>query len=438
MKADRNICFLFYMKRGEKMAFIDLFIKREAREETKEVEVTDEQVVEENNPQDLLLKSLLKGEEITKQNALSVPAVSSAVDMLSSLVAPLPVKLYKKTKGEDGKTKIEEVENDIRLNLLNQDTGDLLDPFQLKKAIVYDYLVNKGAYVYIDKVKNDCRSLRYIEPDYVSPQTNFDPIFKDAKYLVNGKEYEVYNFLTILRNTKDGVKGVSAVDEISKSIETAFTTILYELGIVKKGGAKKGFLTATRKLGKDEIKLLKDAWNRYYGGNNEENVIVLNDGIEFKEGANSSVELQINDRKKTLKDDIKEVFHIFDDYNTTIKVGVMPIISAMEHAYNKNLLLESEKGLFYFAVDTKQIIRGNLKERFEAYKIASDTGWLTKNEIRNQEDYDSIEGLDVVSMNLANVLYDINSKKYYTPNTGSVMNMENGNNGGGDNDENPS
>lgn len=417
------------------MAFIDLFTKRE---ETEKVEATDEKTKEDNNPQDLLLQSLLRGEEITKEKALSVPAVSSAVDRISSLVAMLPVKLYKKTTGKDGKKKIEEVEDDIRLKLLNQDTGDLLDPFQLKKAVVHDYLVDKGAYVFIDKTRNECRSLRYLEPDYVSPQTNYDPIYKDAKYLVNGKEYEVYNFLTILRNTKDGVKGVSAVEEISKSIETAFTTILYELGIVKKGGAKKGFLTATRKLGKDEIKLLKEAWNKYYGGNNEENVIVLNDGIEFKEGASTSVELQINDRKKTLKDDIKEVFHIYDDYNNTIKDGVMPIISAIEYALNKNLLLESEKGLFYFAFDTKQIIRGNLKERYEAYKLASDTGWMTKNEIRNAEDYDSIKGLDVVSMSLANVLYDINTQQYYTPNTGSVMNMEKGDNGGGDNNENPS
>lgn len=417
------------------MAFIDLFTKRE---ESEKVEATDKKTKEDNNPQDLLLQSLLRGEEITKEKALSVPAVSSAVDRISSLVAMLPVKLYKKTTGRDGKKKIEEVEDDIRLKLLNQDTGDLLDPFQLKKAVVHDYLVDKGAYVFIDKTRNECRSLRYIEPDYVSPQTNYDPIYKDAKYLVNGKEYEVYNFLTILRNTKDGVKGVSAVEEISKSIETAFTTILYELGIVKKGGAKKGFLTATRKLGKDEIKLLKEAWNKYYGGNNEENVIVLNDGIEFKEGASTSVELQINDRKKTLKDDIKEVFHIYDDYNNTIKDGVMPIISAIEYALNKNLLLESEKGLFYFAFDTKQIIRGNLKERYEAYKLASDTGWMTKNEIRNAEDYDSIKGLDVVSMNLANVLYDINTQQYYTPNTGSVMNMKKEDNGGGDNNENPS
>ena len=60
---------------------------------------------------------------------------------------------------------------------------------------------------------------------------------------------------------------------------------------------------------------------------------------------------------------------------------------------------------------------------------------MTKSEIRDAEDYYSIDGLDVVSMNLANVLYDIDTGKYYTPNTGSVMNM---NDGGGEKNENRS
>ena len=415
------------------MKLLNLFFREEQTEESVKEETNN------SSPEGLLLQSLLRGETITKDKALSIPAVSSAVDRLANYVAMLPIKLYKYELNDAGEKEVKEIKDDARLKLLNQDTGDLLDPFQLKKAIVRDYLVDKGAYIFIERNKNEFAALRYVDPTYVFYMKNYDPIYKDAKYLVYGKEYELFNFITILRNTKDGITGISAVDEISKSIETAFTTILYELGLVKKGGAKKGFLTATRRLGKDEIKDLKEAWNRYYGKLNEENVIILNDGIEFKEGASNSVELQVNERKKTLSDDIKAVFHIYDDFNNTVKDGAMPIISAIEHALNKNLLLESEKGTFYFAFDTKKITRGSLKERYEAYKIASETGWMTKNEIRASEDYDSIQGLDVVSMNLANVLYDIKTHKYYTPNTGEVMNMENKTDlEGGDDNENPS
>lgn len=400
------------------MIFKDLFFKK------RELESNDDssKAVTNETQEDVLLESLLRGEEMTKEKAMSIPVVAGAVDKISNLIAMLPIRMYKYLENE-GKKKVEEVTNDIRIKILNEDTGDLLDPFQLKKAIVYDYLVDKGAYVFIEKNRNNFKSLRYVKPTYVSPLTNYDPIFKDAKYLVNGKEYEVFDFITVLRQTKDGVKGISAVEEINKSIETAFATILFELNVVKRGGAKKGFLTSESKLSKEEMTALKNAWKRYYG-NNEENMIILNKGLKFQDSSNSSTELQIDERKKTLANDIKEVFHIYADYNNTIKDAVIPIISAIETALNKHLLLEDEKGKFYFAFDTKKITRGSLKERYEAYKIASDTGWMTKNEIRYAEDYDAVDGLDVVSMNLANVLYDIKTGKYYTPNTGSVMNLD--------------
>lgn len=399
------------------MGLFNIFKRDEASSQQQEEAI--DIPIETQSTGDILLKALLKGETINKNKALSIPAVSSAVDRISNLVAMLPIRLYKK-EIIDGKEKVTEILDDKRTKILNQDTGDTLDPFQLKKSIARDYLIEKGAYVYIEKNKNEFVSIRYVQPEHISFMKNFNPIFKDIKYLVDGKEYETYNFLTILRNTVDGAEGKSIVTEISKSLETSFTTILYELGLVQKGGGKKGFLTATKKLSDEAIKKLKQAWNSYYG-NGEENVIILNEGIEFKEGANSSVELQINERKKTLKEDINDVFHISTNYDETVKDGVMPIISAIESALNKNFLLESEKGVFYFAFDTKKITRGSLKERYEAYKIASDTGWLGTNEIRAEEDYDAIDGLDVLKLGLGNVLYDTKTKQFYVPNTGSVV-----------------
>ncbi len=421
------------------MGLLDLFIKRdEASVEPDKTEKADESVVETESTGDILLKALLKGETINKNKAMSIPAVSSAVDKISNLVAMLPIRFYKE-EIVDNKKKVTEVLDDVRTKILNQDTGDTLDPFQLKKSIARDYLIEKGAYIYIEKNKNEFVSIRYVEPTNISVLKNTHPIFKDIKYDVNGQQYETYDFLTILRNTTDGATGTSVVKEISKSLETSFTTILYELGLVKKGGGKKGFLQSTKKLSDEAMAKLKKAWHSYYG-NDEENVIILNDGLEFKEGSNSSVELQINERKKTLKEDINDVFHISSNYDETIKDAVMPIISAIESALNRNFLLEEEKGSFYFAFDTKKITRGSLKERYEAYKTASDTGWLGINEIRAEEDYDAIDGFDVIKMNLANVLYDTKTKKYYTPNTNKVTDTNSNDISmiGGDNDENSS
>lgn len=401
--------------------FSRLFRKRD-----EEVTNTDELV------NDVLLKAMLRGEKIDKDKALSLPSVSSAVDRITNTVAMIPIRLYRETiDKETKKKKVEEVKNDPRVQLLNIDTGDTLDAFQMKKAWIQDYLLDKGGFIFIDKKKNKVDSLRYVDARSVSVHKNADPIFKDVVYMVNGKQYETYNFITILRSTRDGGISRSVISEVSTAIENAYQTLLYELGLVKTGGAKKGFITSQRRLGDKEIALLKKAWANLYS-NKSENAIVLNEGMDFKEGSSSTVELQLNERKKTLNDEIDKIFHNKESFDEFMKEAIMPILTAIKIALNKDLLLEKEKGSFYFEFDTREITRGNIKERYEAYKIASETGWISKNEIRYLEDYDSIDGLDVITLNLANVVFDTNTGKYYTPNTNAIVDMKNEKGGGDD------
>ena len=44
---------------------------------------------------DVLLKALLSGEPITREQAMTIPAVSAAVDFISNTIAAMPVKLYR-------------------------------------------------------------------------------------------------------------------------------------------------------------------------------------------------------------------------------------------------------------------------------------------------------------------------------------------------------
>ena len=396
------------------MGWFDRFRKRE------EIISTEEVV------NDVLLKAMLKGERIDKDKALSLPAVSSAVDRISNTVAMIPIRLYQETIDENtGKKKVIEVKDDPRINILNVDPGDTLDAFQMKKAWVQDYLLDKGGYLFIEKKKNKFISFRYVDSSYVSVEKNFDPIYKDIKYMVNGKEYETFDFISILRNTKDGGSGRSVISEVSTAIENAYQTLLYELGLVKTGGAKKGFITSQRRLGEKEIQMLKKAWANLYS-NKSENAIVLNEGMDFKEGSSTTVELQLNERKKTLQEEIDNIFHNKENFDDFMKEAIMPILTAIKIALNKDFLLEKEKESFYFEFDTREISRGNIKERYESYKVASETGWISKNEIRYLEDYDSIEGLDVITLNLANVVFDTNTGKYYTPNTNAIVDMNGG------------
>lgn len=366
---------------------------------------------------DVLLQALLNNEEITREKALTLPAVSGAVDLIGNMIACMPVKLYKDQNG-----KIKEQWDDRRVKLLNGDTGDTLDAFQLKKAMVEDYLMGKGGYCFIQRNRNEVVSLRYVEDIYITILKNYKPIFKDYVILVMGEEYKPYEFIKLLRNTKDGSTGVGLTQELGKTLETAYDTLLYQLSLVKSGGNKKGFLKAQRRLGQEEINTLKRAWKNMYA-NNSENVVVLNNGLEFQESSNSSVEMQLDQNKRTLAEEINKIFHIYENFELTFKEAIYPIVKAFETALNRDLLLEREKGKYFFEFDVKEIIKASLRERYEAYKLAKETGFLTLNEIRKTENLEEIEGLDVVNVGLGAVLYNADTHTYFTPNTATTTDM---------------
>ena len=392
------------------MAFLDLFKKRsEQVNSTPNTEPTTPQV------SDVLLKAILNGEAITREQALTLPAVSGAVDFISNMIASMPVKLYKYKDG-----KVEEKEDDPRVQLLNTDTKDTLNGYELRKAMVQDYLLGKGGYCYIRRNRNDVTGLFYVKDIYVDVIPNFKPIYKDYYILVLGEEHDKDDFIKLLRNTKDGGTGTGVIEEVGKALETAYNTLLYQLNMVKSGGNKKGFLKSQRKLTQEEINTLKKAWYNLYA-NNQENVVVLNNGLEFQESSQSAVETQLNESKKTLQDEINNIFHIHpNDFYLTFKTAIYPIVKAFTTALNRDLLLEKEKGKYFFDFDVKEIIKANVQERYEAYKIAKETGWLTFNEIRRMENMNYIEGMDTVNVGLGAVLYDTNTHKYYTPNTDAV------------------
>lgn len=377
---------------------------------------------------DVLLQALLHGETITREKVMTLPVVNGAVDFISSTIASMPVKLYKYKQG-----KVEAVEDDNRVKMLNGDTGDTLDAFQMKKAMVSDYLLGKGGYCYIRKFRNDFTGLFYVEDRCITIMKVYEPIYKQYQIYVGGYSkgedknvgtFEPYEFIKLLRNTKDGASGVGLTVEVSKALETAYQTLLYQLGMVSTGGNKKGFLKSQRKLAKEEIEALKAAWRRLYA-NNTENVVVLNNGLEFQEASATAVESQLNENKKTLADEINSLFHIYpNDFERTFKEAIYPIVKAFETALNRDLLLEKEKKNHFFEFDVKEIIRVNIKERYEAYKLAKETGFMTLNEIRRSENMEWIEGLDVINVGLGAVLYDVDKHVYYTPNTDTVGELD--------------
>ena len=376
-------------------------------------------IMDETQVDDLLLSALLKGGEVDRATALSIPVISGCVDLICNTFAMIPFKLYRETV-KDGKKATEEVV-DNRVRLINEDTTDTLDGFQFKKAICEDYLLGKGGYAYIKKNGNKFVGLFYVEDKKIAIQTNADSIYKRFDILVDGGRYKSHEFLKLLRNTKDGACGKGLTEEINQALQTAARRLKYEYELTATGGSRKGFLKSQKHLDEKSIKALKQAWENYYAGN--ANTVVLNDGIDFQEASNSSQQNEMDSKTRNFADEMREIFHLNANYDDFIKNAIMPIATAFATALNRDFLLEKEKTNYYFAPDTKELLKGSLKERYDAYRIAITTGFKTRNEIRYMEDDDAIEGLDMITLGLGEVLLNAVTGEIYTPNTNTVAKM---------------
>ena len=94
-----------------------------------------------------------------------------------------------------------------------------------------------------------------------------------------------------------------------------------------------------------------------------------------------------------------------------------------ESSLDRDLLTEEEKeNGFFFAYDVRELKRGNIKERYEAYEIGYRNNFLQVDEIRQMEDLKPI-GFKFIKLGLDSVLYNPETGEIYTPNTNETTNM---------------
>lgn len=405
----------------------------------------NEKRAEENNIigdelRDALLKAGIIADEVDREMANNIATLEGCIELISNTIATIPIKLYQEVEG-----KVKEAKDDIRVKLLNDETGDTLTAFDMKKAMIQDYLLVGNAYVYINKNGSSIESLHYVDEMQVSIVKNTDPIFKDYDIYVYGNKYKPFEFLKLLRNTQDGATGTGIIESNPLLLSVMYNSLRYENISAKTGGNKKGFIKSEQsKLDQEAIDNLKNSWQKMYSGNSE-NCVVLNKGLDFKESSATATELQMNENKESNGNEICKIFNVppsmitgdgkanESDYEKFVKMAIIPILNNLIANLNRDLLLEKEKKSFYFAFDLKEILKGDIEKRFKAYEIGLKNGFLGVNEVRYEEDKEPIEAFeDVIKLGLQDVLYNTKKGTIYTPNTDKTSNM---NLKGGENNE---
>lgn len=382
------------------------------------------------------------GGPITEEEAMRIPTVVSALELITSSIASLPIYLYK----EDRKGAVIKIP-DNRVSLLNDEPNDLINGYNMKKRMVKDYLLYGASYIKIEKIRNEVTNFYPLPIKYISVTTYSQGYKKWAtiNYFYNNKtgtyEFTPDELIILTRDSEDGVTSSGILQNNSKLLRLALDEIEYSNGILKNGALPIGVLKATSRLSQKAIDNLRSSWENLYSGPKKAGkTIILEEGLDYNPISMKPSEMDLTNSKKNTVSEIARVFNIPESMLNSsankyasneqnnlyfLQYCVGPIISAIESALNKSLLLETEKEQgYYFRFDVSELLRTTEKEKIDATVSAVKGGLISLNEGRSRIDMPEIKD-DFFMWGLGQIFYNPKTGKMTIPNMGETIDPNN-------------
>ena len=381
---------------------------------------------------DVLLGNSVKPEiEVTRDNVMQIPTLASGVNMISKLIASLPIKMYEIVDGE-----VNEITDDNRLKLLNLQAEKTMSAYHMKESLIKDYLLDGNGFVYIKKKpnRNAIESLHYVDRSQISFLSNFNPIEKDIKITVGTcGTYEVYDFINLCQNSKDGIQGKGLIANNSELLSTMLTSMRREKSISASGGVNRGVFTSPKPVSEETGRALRQGWEKLNLDNND--ALILTNGMKFENISQTTKEMELYSNKKANSDLVAEILNIpksimdgtasDEVFNNFVKTTINPILSQLEIALDNSLLFESEKGRIFFNIDTDELLKSDLEKRMKSYEIALKNSILTIDEVRKKENLKKMSNIGgLVKLSLADTLYNPDTNTVFNINSSTKTNLD--------------
>lgn len=350
--------------------------------------------------------------------AMKLSAVYACVYVLSSSVAQLP--LHVKCKSGD---KVETVKDHPAYYLLHDSPNAWQTSYKLREYAQSSVLLYGNAYIHIVRNKNgEVVSIESLEPWKV-------------QLLKNGSRY-VYAYYGDDKTMSLSPDDVLHIKSLGPSIKTGKSVIQTHaetigLGLDARKFASGFFGGNARPAGILSVKtpLNSNAWENFKKmwqtaqeklRSEENKTILLPAELDYKALTVSPVDTELLSMMKLNRSEIAGIFnvpaHMINDLEKAtfsniseqtiqfIRFSVMPWVVNWEQELNRKIFTEAERKAGYFVkFNLAGIMRGTAGERATFYHAAITDGWMSRNEARQLEDMNPVEGLDemLVSVNAA-------------------------------------
>lgn len=207
--------------------------------------------------------------------------------------------------------------------------------------------------------------------------------------------------------SNDGVIGLSPISIARQTLDTAKAQQDFETAFYKKGIQATGVMSFKDNYTQDQLNWFKKAVEDFQHNKSRfGSTLFLPGEMSYSRTSMSMADAEFVEAKKISIDEVARIFrvpppaigilsdatysNITEQARSLVMYTLRPWMVRIEQAMNASLLTDLSRRTHTIEHNAEGLLRGNQKERFESYRIASEWGWMNVNEIRQKENMSTI------------------------------------------------
>lgn len=348
--------------------------------------------------------------------AMQVSAIYSCVSLLARVISSLPLMIYRTE--EDGKRYLARDSNLWRV--LHDHPNSVMTPRDFWSTMVMHWAMRGNAYAQIIRDSTgDLISLWPLSPDQMEVfiDEKGDVVYKyqkDGKVTLMSPE-QVFH----IKDIGNGLMGLSKLSFMAASVKEATETQRFATANAENYGKPSGILTIDhilddgKKSGNNEREKIRKALVDFRDGGSSK-VIVLEADMKFNAVTLTPEESQLIENRRFSVEEICRWFGvppvligasgattwgtgISEITSGFVKFTIGPMLVSIEQALRTRVFTAEEQLNMQAEFSLDALMRGDITARYEAYAKAVQNGFKTRNEVRQLENDEPIEGADTLT-----------------------------------------
>jgi HK97 family phage portal protein len=335
--------------------------------------------------------------------------VYSCVNILATETSNIDLTLYKRSSQNESKV----VENHRVLDLLYK-VNPMYTSYLLWEATeAYLDLVGEAFWWLSGPIENP-KEIWILRPDWVDIKDTRGKLISTYEYGPPGAKKEVIPYEQIIHfkdfNPRSSYRGHGPVKAGAKAIDENNFQQDYSRQFFFNSALPGGALQTDANLTEDQYGRIRDDWEAVHRGTKKAwKVAILEAGLKWQDIGISQREMDFIEGRKLTRDDVLAIFRVpkplltFDDVNRAAAKEARAILleNVITHKMKRivsflNEFLLPRYGDDSLFFDFKNPVPNDQDVQLRYYDNALKNGWLTRNEVREMENRDPIDGGDAL------------------------------------------